>query len=74
MIDKKTAIVIGAAVGAALGATAAYAYARIDQRSQANGLSKLQLASQHIDSADYVKLGMALVGVARMVARMLKPV
>jgi len=74
VIDKKTAIIIGAAVGAVLGATAAYAYARIDQSSQASGLSKLQLASHHIDSADYVKLGMALIGVTRMVAGMLKPV
>jgi hypothetical protein len=74
VIDKKTAILIGAAVGAVLGATAAYAYARVDLSSNASGLSKMQLMSHHIDSADYVKLGVALVGVTRMVAGMLKPV
>lgn len=74
MIDKKTAILIGAAVGAVLGATAAYTYARVDQSSRASGLNKMQIVSRHVDSADYVKLGVALIGVARMVSGMLKPV
>ena len=74
MIDKKTTILIGAAVGAVLGATAAYAYSRVDQSSRVSGLGKMQLMSHHIDTADYVKLGVALVGVARMVGGMLKPV
>jgi hypothetical protein len=74
VIDKKTAILIGAVAGAVLGATAAYAYARVDQSSNASGLNKAQVISRHIDTADYVKLGMALLGVARMIGGMLKPV
>jgi hypothetical protein len=74
VVDRKTALAIGAVTGAVLGAAVAYIYVRTDESSRASGLGKVQIIGRHIDSADYIKLGVALVGLMRMVAGMIKSV
>jgi hypothetical protein len=74
VVDNKTVIAIGAVTGAVLGATAAFVYTKVDSNSRATGLDKVQVIGRHIDSADYVKLGLALIGIVRLVSGMIKAV
>ena len=62
MIDKKVAIILGAIVGAVLGASVGYAYARVDAKAATSGLTRTEVASRQIDTADYFKLGLAVLG------------
>jgi hypothetical protein len=74
VVDKRTVIAIGAVTGAVIGATAAFVYTRVDASSRASGLGKVQIIGRHIDSTDYVKLGVALIGLVRLVAGMIKAI
>lgn len=70
MTSRNAAIIIGGAVGAVLGATAAWAYTQ-NQQNKLTGAAGQQLRLQ-AGAPDYVKIAVALVGLVRQVTDLLK--
>ncbi len=73
MTSRNTAIIIGSAVSAVLGATAAWAYTQAQQ-------GKLPLSNEagaqlrlRAGAPDYVKIAVALVALVRQVTDLFKP-
>jgi hypothetical protein len=70
---RDKALIIGGLVGAALGTTAAWAYAKTQESklpvsAQAEGQLKLQAGA-----GDYVKIAVTLVALVRQVVDLFKP-
>lgn len=73
MTSRNTAIIIGGAVGAVLGATAAWVYTQAQQgkltdNAQAAGQLRLRAGAP-----DYVKVGISLFALLRQITDLLKP-
>jgi hypothetical protein len=71
--SRNSAIIIGGVVGAALGATAAWAYTKTQegQQLQTGGASGRPVRLQ-VSASEYVKIGMAVLTVMRQVADLFK--
>lgn len=73
MTSRNTAIIIGGAVGAVLGATAAWAYTQAQQGKLTSGVAGGQQLRLQAGAPDYVKIAVALVGLVRQVTDLFKP-
>lgn len=71
--SRNKAILIGGAVGAVLGATAAWAYAQAQESKASSAASSGRQARLRAGPSDYVKLGMSLLTLLRQVTDLLKP-
>lgn len=71
--SRNKAILIGGAVGAVLGATAAWAYAQAQESKATSGASSGQQLRFRAGPSDYVKVGMSLLSLLRQITDLLKP-
>lgn len=75
MSSRNVAIIIGGVVGAALGATAAWAYTKAKENPQLQtGSASGQSQRLQAGASEYVKIGMAVLTVMRQIADLFKPV
>lgn len=75
MSSRNSAIIIGGVIGAALGATAAWAYTKAQEGKQpSSGTAALRTQHLQAGASEYVKIGMAVLTVIRQVADLFKPV
>ncbi len=72
MNPKTTAIALGAGIGAALGAAAAWTYMR-QRESQAELASIKMPATMEANPGDFIKIGLALLGLVKMFDELFKP-
>jgi hypothetical protein len=71
---KTTAILLGTAIGATLGATAGWAYIReLESRNAANALAIGLPPKMNAGAGDFVKLGIALLALVRQVDDLFRP-
>jgi hypothetical protein len=72
--SRNTAVLLGGLIGAVLGATAGWTYIR-QQESKLPGtaLGVRQPATLHAGASDYVKIGVALLGIVRLFDELFKP-
>ncbi len=73
MTSRNTAIIIGGAVGAVLGATAAWAYTQAQQGKLTSGVEANNRLRLQAGAPDYVKIAVALVALVRQVTDLFKP-
>lgn len=73
MTSRNTAIIIGGAVGAVLGATAAWAYTQAKQGKLTSGVEAGQQLRLQAGAPDFVKIAVALVALVRQVTDLFKP-
>jgi hypothetical protein len=66
--NRKRGIIIGAVAGALLGALVAWVYTSSQTELEADG----KKASSQIAPTDWVRLGVAILGVARLVGDLVK--
>lgn len=70
--SRNTAIIIGGAVGAVLGATAAWAYTQAQEGKLPNGASAGHQMRLQAGAPDYVKIAVATVALVRQVVTLFK--
>jgi hypothetical protein len=70
--SRNTAILIGGLVGAALGATAAWAYTQAQTGKQPAAAAAGQQLRLQAAAPDYVKIAVSLVGLLRQVVDLFK--
>lgn len=70
--SRNTAIIIGGAVGAVLGATAAWAYTQTQQSKLPAGSAAGKQLHLQAGAPDYVKIATMLVGLVRQVVDLFK--
>lgn len=71
--SRNTAIIIGSAVGAVLGATAGWAYTQAQQGKLTSGAVAGKQLRLQAGAPDYVKVVTTLVALVRQVSAMFKP-
>ncbi len=71
--SRNTAIIIGSAVGAILGATAAWAYTQTQQGKLTSGAAAGKRLHLTAGAPDYIKVVTMLVALVRQVAALFKP-
>jgi hypothetical protein len=71
---RNTAIIIGGLVGAALGATAAWAYTKAQEDKLATHLAAGGQLRLQAGAPEYVKIGITLLALLRQVTDLFKPV
>ena len=74
MSDRNKAILIGGLVGAALGITAAWAYAKVQEEKLAPQLADGRKVHLQAGAPEYVKIAIALLALIRLVIELFKPV
>ncbi len=75
MSSRNVTILIGGVVGAALGATAAWAYTQAQEGQKLQtGIAAGKSAHLQAGASEYVKIGMAVLTVIRQVADLFKAV
>ncbi len=73
MSSRNVTILIGGVVGAALGATAAWAYTQAQEGQKLQtGIAAGKSAHLQAGASEYVKIGMAVLTVIRQVADLFK--
>jgi hypothetical protein len=72
--DRNKAIIIGGLVGAALGITAAWAYAKVQEEKLAPQLADGRELRLQAGAPEYVRIGIALLALIRLVTELFKPV
>jgi hypothetical protein len=71
---KTTAILLGTAIGATLGATAGWAYMRqLEARNASNAVAIGLPAKMNAGAGDFIKLGIALLALVRQVDDLFRP-
>ena len=74
LTPKTTAIILGTGIGAALGATAAWAYMRQMEAKNAANVVSIGLPQQMTAGpGDFLKLGIALLALIRQVDDLFRP-
>lgn len=74
MSSRTTVILLGGAIGAALGATAAWTYLREQEAKHPSGaLGVRQSMEMSAGAADFIKIGVALLGIIRQFDDLFKP-
>ena len=73
MSNRNTAIIIGGLVGAAVGVTAAWAYAKVQEEKLAPELADGRQIRLQAGASEYVKIGIALFALLRQITEMFKP-
>lgn len=74
MSSRNTAIIIGGLVGAALGATAAWAYTKAQEDKIAPQIAAGKQLRLRAGAPEYVKIGIAVLNLMRQVTDLFKPV
>jgi hypothetical protein len=72
--NRKKAILIGGLVGAALGITAAWAYAKVQEEKLTPQLADGRELRLQAGAPEYVRIGIALLALIRLVTELFKPV
>jgi hypothetical protein len=70
---RSTAIIVGGVVGAALGATLAWAYAQAQEGKITSQLAAGRQLRLHAGAPEYVKIGISLLMLIRQVIELFKP-
>ena len=73
MSNRNLAIVIGGAVGATLGATAAWFYVRAQEDKLAAQLAAGQQLRLQAGASEYVKIGITVLALMKQVTELFKP-
>jgi hypothetical protein len=71
--NRNSAMIISGLVGAALGVTAAWAYAKAQETKLAPQLAEGRQLRLQAGAAEYVKIGIALLTLLRQVTDLFKP-
>jgi hypothetical protein len=74
MNGKMSMILIGGAVGAALGATVTWAYVKAQEEKSLAGTGIAQPMKMEAGAGDFVKIGLAVFALMRQVTDLFKPV